>query len=123
MDDWFEKFNDDEEQLHFGADMRKYSIYAVIAYIAPIVFFVPFFMDKESSFCKFHSNQSFCWFIIMGIVEIISGILSAVSPITQLLGVMINIVVIAATIFLAVGAYKGYAIVIPILGEKIKLFK
>ena len=59
----------------------------------------------------------------MGIVEIISGILSAVSPITQLLGVMINIVVIAATIFLAVGAYKGYAIVIPILGEKIKLFK
>ena len=100
MDDWFEKFNDDEEQLHFGADMRKYSIYAVLAYIAPIVFFVPFLMDKESSFCKFHSNQSFCWFIIMGIVEIISGILSAVSPITQLLGVMINIVVMRLRYFL-----------------------
>ena len=123
MDEWFDKFNDDSEQLRFGADMRKYSIYAVLVYIIPILFFLPYTMDKESSYCKFHSNQAFCWFIIMGIMEIVCGVMSTISPMASLLSILLNVITLAVTAFLAAGAYKGYALVIPLLGSKIKIFK
>lgn len=123
MDEIFEKFNDSEEQLRFGADIRKCSGYAVIAYIIPILFFFPIAIDKESSYCKFHSNQALCWLIIMGIAEVVTGVLSAFGPVVQILGLMINLATILISILLAIGAYKGYAVVIPIIGEKLKVFK
>ena len=123
MNEWFEKFNDDEAQMTFGEDMRKYEMYVLIPYLIPILFFLPIAIDKESEFCKFHANQSFCWFIVMGILEIAAGVLGALGPATNLLAVLLNLLGIAAEIFLIAGAYKGYAIRIPLLGDKINIFK
>ena len=47
MDSLFDKFNDDEEQLKFGSDMRKYELYVIIPYIVPILFWLPFAIDKN----------------------------------------------------------------------------
>ena len=37
MDKIFDKFNDDEEQMLFGEDMRKYELYVIVPYIIPIL--------------------------------------------------------------------------------------
>ncbi len=123
MDSIFEKFNDEEEQMKFGEDMRKYELFAVVAYIVPILFFLPIAVDKESDFCKFHSNQALCWLIVFAVVETFSGILGSITLLFSLFAAIINLALILCIAFLALGAYKGYAIKIPVLGDIIKPFK
>ncbi|MDO4864254.1 MAG: hypothetical protein Q4A05_08810 [Ruminococcus sp.] len=123
MDSIFDKFNDDEEQMKFGADMRKYELYVIVSYIIPLLFWMPIAIDKESDFCKFHANQSLCWLIVFAVLETFSGILGSITQFLNMFAVLINFALILCMVFLAVGAYKGYAIKIPVLGSFIKLFK
>lgn len=123
MDSLFDRFNDAEEQMKFGEDMRRYEIYAVIAYIVPILFFLPIAVDKESDFCKFHANQSLCWLIVSAVLSGIGGVLGMIGGPLGLIGTMIPLFILLCEVFLAVGAYKGYAIRIPVLGDIIKPFK
>ena len=123
MDSLFDKFNDDEEQLKFGEDMRRYELYVIVPYIVPILFFLPIAIDKESDFCKFHANQSLCWLIVSAILSEIGGVLGMIGGPIGLLGTTIPLFILLCEVFLAVGAYKGYAIRIPVLGSLINLFK
>ena len=123
MYEFLERFNDDEEQMRFGEDMRKYTVYAILVYIFPILFFLPILVDSNSDFCKFHANQGLCWMIIFFAVEIITGILGGISPVLGLFGGLINILTLAVMVILVLGASKGMAIKIPVLGDMIKPFK
>lgn len=122
MDEFLDKFNDEEEQRKFGADMQKYTVYAVIPYILPVLFFLPYAIDKESDFCKFHSNQQLCWFIVFLILEVVGGILPVIGMLGSLLGIIFNLVSLLCMVVLVIGAAKGYAIKIPLLGDMIKPF-
>ena len=123
MDSLFDKFNDDEEQVKFGSDMRNYELYVIIPYIVPILFWLPFAIDKNSDFCKFHSNQSLCWVILFSILEAISGILLMLDPPFNFVGTLLNLFTIALIAFLVIGAWKGYALKIPVIGNLLKPFK
>lgn len=123
MDSIFEKFNDEEEQMKFGEDMRKYELFAVAAYIVPILFFLPIAVDKESDFCKFHSNQALCWLIVSSVLSAIGGILGMIGGPFGLIGTVIPLFMFLCEAFLAAGAWKGYAIRIPVLGNIINVFK
>ena len=89
MDKIFDKFNDDEEQMLFGEDMRKYELYVIVPYIMPILFFLPIAIDKESEFCKFHANQALCWFIVSSVLSAIGGILGMIGGPFGLIGTVI----------------------------------
>ena len=123
MYEFLERFNDDEEQMKFGSDMRKYELYVIVPYIIPIVFFIPYAIDKESDFCKFHSNQSLAWLIVISLLEAITGITLLFSAPISMFGYLINLLTFAIEVFLVIGAYKGYAIKIPVIGNFIKVFK
>ena len=123
MNNLFDKFNDDEEQMLFGEDMRKYELYVIVPYIIPILFFLPFAIDKESEFCKFHANQSLCWLIVSAILSAISGVFGVIGGPMGLLATVIPVFTLLCEVFLVVGAYKGYAIRIPVLGNLINVFK
>ena len=123
MDNLFDKFNDDEEQMLFGEDMRKYELYVIVPYIIPILFFLPIAIDKESEFCKFHANQSLCWLIVSMILSGISGVLGMLGGPFVFLGTVVTLFTLLCGVFLIVGAYKGYAIRIPVLGNIINVFK
>ena len=123
MNDLFEKFNDDDEQRLFGEDMRKYELYVIVPYIIPILFFLPVAIDKESEFCRFHANQSLCWLIVSSLLSAIGTILGMICPIMGAFGGAVALFVILCGAFLAVGAWKGYAIRIPVIGNMINLFK
>lgn len=123
MDNIFDMFNDVDEQRLFGEDMRKYELYVIIPYIVPILFFLPIAVDKESEFCKFHANQALCWLIVSSVLGAVSGILGMINPVFGFLGGMITLLTLACDVFLAVGAWKGYAMRIPVLGSLITLFK
>ena len=123
MNDLFEKFNDDDEQRLFGEDMRKYELYVIVPYIIPILFFLPVAIDKESEFCRFHANQSLCWLIVSSLLSAIGTILGMIRPIMGAFGGAVALFVILCGAFLAVGAWKGYAIRIPVIGNMINLFK
>lgn len=122
MDKFFDMFNDHDEQIKFGEDMRKYELYVIIPYIVPILFFIPYAVDKESDFCRFHSNQSLCWLIIAAILVTFSGVIGGLGPVFSLMGAMINVVTLLITVFLVMGAWRGYAVKIPLLGDLIKPF-
>lgn len=123
MDKIFDKFNDDEVQMLFGEDMRKYELYVIVPYIIPILFFLPIAIDKGSEFCKFHANQSLCWFIVSSVLSAIGGILGMIGGPFGLIGTVIPLFIFLCEAFLAVGAWKGYAIRIPVLGNLINVFK
>ena len=123
MNDLFEKFYDDDEQRLFGEDMRKYELYVIVPYIIPILFFLPVAVDKESEFCRFHANQSLCWLIVSSLFSAIGTILGMISPVMGAFGGAVALFVILCEAFLAVGAWKGYAIRIPVIGNMINLFK
>jgi uncharacterized membrane protein len=123
MDNIFDKFNDEEEQMKFGEDMRKYELYAIVPYIIPILFFFPAAIDKGSDFCKFHANQSLCWLIVFMFLEGIGGVLAFMDSIFGILVPVINLFTILCMAFLVIGAWKGYAIKIPVLGDIIKPFR
>ena len=101
MDKIFDKFNDDEEQMHFGEDMRKYELYVIVPYIIPILFF----------------------FIVSSVLSAIGGILGMIGGPFGLIGTVIPLFIFLCEAFLAVGAWKGYAIRIPVLGNIINVFK
>lgn len=123
MNKLLDMFNDEEEQCRFGADMRKYELYVIVPYIVPIFFFFPLLVDKESDFCKFHANQSLCWLIVFLLLEAASGIVGMISPVMRAFAAIITLFSIVCMAFLVIGALKGYAIKIPILGDIIRPFR
>ena len=86
MDSIFDKFNDEEEQMKFGEDMRTYELYVILPYIIPILFWFPVAVAKDSDFCKFHSNQSLCWLILSAVLSGISGVFGMIGGLIGLLG-------------------------------------
>ncbi|MBR2284490.1 MAG: hypothetical protein IJ874_08770 [Ruminococcus sp.] len=118
-----DKLNDEDEQSLFGADTERYKTVCAICYVLPILFFLPIIFDSGSEFCKFHGNQQFLWLIAVLALAVISMILGAIPLIGWIMQVIIVMAIIAGMALLAIGAYKGYAVKLPIVGDAFTLFK
>lgn len=123
MDNFLEQFNDiNTEQTFVPQEVDKNKPLAIIAYIIPILFFLPFVGDKNSTYCKFHSNQCLTWFLTL----IVTSVLRVILAIIPVLGVILNLVIwlalLAVLIVLIIGAVKGKAYRIPFVGNLINAF-
>lgn len=122
MDEFLEKFNDTSEQELFGEDMRTFQLHASLPYLCPIFFFIPVVFNKESSFCRFHSNQMIAWLICCVIISIVVGILDFIPILGALVGFLCKLAMLIISCVLCYASYKGFAVRIPIIGEKISFF-
>ena len=73
--DFMNQFNDANAQATFTAEeVKKNQIFCVLAYFS-ILFFLPYVVDKNSAYAKFHANQAFAYFLASLAVGVVCGIL------------------------------------------------
>lgn len=122
MDEFLEKFNDVTEQELFGEDMRTYQLQGALPYLCPIFFFIPVVSNKESSFCRFHANQQIAWLICMAVLSIAIGIIGFIPILGPLVGFLVKLAMLVISLVLCYASYKGFAIRIPFIGDKVSFF-
>lgn len=119
-----EVLNDRDAQNTFDfADVEKNRAAAIIPYFFPFLFWLPLVVDKKSSYCRFHANQQLLWFIASLIISLLTGILAFIPILGILADLVLYFAILAADIIFAYGAYKGKALVIPVIGKEFKIFK
>lgn len=95
----------------------KHKALAIIGYILPILFFLPFLMEegKKSAFARFHANQQLNLLLFGVVGQIAAMVLTAV-----VIGVFLfPIVVIASLVFMIMGiinAANGNMKPLPLIG-------
>lgn len=123
LDNFLENFNDiNIEKTFTEAEVKKNSAVAAIAYLVPILFFLPICIDGNSTYCKFHANQSLTWLIvlfILGIVFLILGMIPVLGVLFRLLWPFIALAVDLAFVY---GSIKGKALKLPFVGSLLNVF-
>ena len=123
MDNFLEQFNDiNTEQTFVQTEVEKHKVLAIIAYFIPILFFLPICGDKNSTYCKFHSNQCLTWLVALVVLSIVRAIIARIPVLGVLLNVVISLALVAALVVLIIGAAKGKAYRIPLVGNLINVF-
>lgn len=97
-------------------DVRKNKPLAIMGYVFPILFFVPFITaSKGSPFARFHANQQLILFLFEAI-----GYFSATALLFVYIGILLFPVVgIFSMFFMAIGilnAYSGLPKKLPVIG-------
>lgn len=123
LDNFLENFNDiNTEKTFTDAEVKKNSAVAAIAYLLPILFFLPICIDGNSTYCKFHANQSLTWLI----VAVVLGIIFAILGIIPFFGVIFRIlwpfVILGIDFVFIYGAIKGKAYKLPFVGSLLNVF-
>lgn len=117
-------FNDQQIQSTFDPrDIEKYRVVAVLAYILPILFFLPIVMDSNSTYNKHNANQSLSWLLVCIVLGVVSAILGIIPFLGFVMNLLIDAAVIIVAILLAVFAYQGNAVKIPVIGDMLVVFK
>lgn len=123
MDGILESFNDKSAESTFtSADVESNKIIVAICCIVSILFFLPLLMDKNSAYCKFYANQILTLFacsLVVGAVCLIIGFIPVVGGIVK---AICGLAVLAVSIVMAIGAWKGKAIRLPYVGNLISIF-
>lgn len=120
-----DNFNDEETASTFSPeDVQKHSVQAVLPYLIPILFFLPITADKEkkSSFCRFHANQQFTWFLVTVVLTLIENIIGAVPFFGRIVCGVLGVAELAVAVALMYGASKGKALRLPFVSGLINLF-
>ena len=123
MMDFLENFNDiNTEQTFNSIEVDKNKPLAVIAYLLPILFFLPILGDGNSTYCKFHANQSLTWLIVLVLLSIVRIILLFIPVLGVLCNIIIWLAILAVMIVYIIGAVKGKAYRMPLVGNLLKAF-
>ena len=124
LDDFLENFNDiNTENTFVDAEVKKNSAIAAIAYIVPILFFLPICIDGNSTYCKFHANQSLTWLIVLIILGFITFILGFIPFLGVLFSRLIYpLLVLGIDALFIYGSIKGKAYRFPFIGSLINIF-
>ncbi|MBR6967962.1 MAG: DUF4870 domain-containing protein [Ruminococcus sp.] len=123
MDNFLEQFNDiNTEQTFVPQEVEKNKPLAIIAYIIPILFFLPICGDKNSTYCKFHSNQCLTWLITLIVMSVVRVILAFIPVLGVILNLVIWLAILAVLIVFIIGAVKGKAYRIPVVGNLLNVF-
>lgn len=95
----------------FGLDEN---IVAALSYVCgPVTGFIALVMEKDNKFVRFHAMQSV---IGLGILMILSFVLSFVPVIGTIVSVAVGIV----AIFLFIQAFQGKKFKLPIIGDVVE---
>ena len=122
MNDFLEQFNDvNTEQTFASNEVEKHKVLAILSYLPPL-FFLPIIGDKNSTYCKFHANQSFTWFLLVIVVSIVRIILGFIPVLGTLLSLALSLLMIAIFVVYMIGAGKGKAYRLPFIGSLINIF-
>jgi len=121
FDEILMNFNDESTARTF-TDGDKYRVHAIVAYILPILFFVPYMTDKNSDFCRFHTNQALAWLICSAVFGLVTGLLGWIPLVGGLVKFVIWTVWIAVTVCFVYGVSKNYALKIPVISDFISFF-
>lgn len=123
MDNFLEQFNDiNTEQTFVPQEVEKNKPLAIIAYIIPILFFLPICGDKNSTYCKFHSNQCLTWLITLIVMSVVRVILAFIPVLGVILNLVIWLAILAVLFVFIIGAVKGKAYRIPVVGNLLNVF-
>ena len=123
LDNFLENFNDiNVEKTFTEAEVKKNSAIAAIAYLVPILFFLPICIDGNSNYCKFHANQSLTWLITVIVIGIIFTILGFIPILGGLFRVLWPLIVLAIDLAFVYGSIKGKALRIPFVGSLLNIF-
>ena len=124
LDNILEQFNDlDTERTFSDTDVSKNSVLAIFGYLIPILFFLPYANDKNSAYCKFHSNQSFIWFLTLIVLSIVCGIVGIIPVIGFIVArIIYPITVLAVDLAFIIGCVKGKAYRLPFVGSLFNVF-
>ena len=123
LDNFLENFNDiNTEKTFVEAEVKKNSAIAAIAYLVPILFFLPICIDGNSNYCKFHANQTLIWLIVVVILGVIFGILGVIPFIGGLFKVLFPLIVLAIDFGFIYGAINGKALRLPYVGSLLNVF-
>ena len=119
-----ENFNDIGTERNFTyEDREKNKILAIIAYLLPILFFLPYLNDKNSEYTRFHANQSLTWLITLVVMGIVFKIVSFIPIIGFILAYLLYpCCVLAIDAGFAYGCMYGKAYKLPFIGDAIKAF-
>ena len=123
MNDFLENFNDlSTEKTFVSTEVEKNKPLAIIAYILPFLFFLPILSDKDSDYCKFHSNQSLTWLIFLVVVAIVMKILGLIPVLGALCNLVLSLALLAMLIIYIIGVVNSKAYRLPIIGNLINVF-
>ncbi len=124
FEDILEQFNDlDTERTFDDTDINKYSVFAIFAYLIPVLFFLPYVGDNNSAYCKFHSNQSFLWLLTIIVLTIICGIIGMIPVIGFIVWrLCFPIILLAVDFSFILGSLKGKAYRLPFVGSLFNVF-
>lgn len=109
----------DQETIVFDeADVSDNKVLAILMVIFPILFFLPLVMDdkKNSAFLKFYANQALVYLIAGAATGVITSVLSVII-IGFIVGPVLGIFLTVCWIILLIGACKGEAKVMPLIGK------
>lgn len=119
-----ENFNDlDTERTFNDEDRQKNEVLAIIAYLVPILFFLPWINDKNSVYCRFHSNQSLTWLVVLVVLGVVFKIVAIIPIIGAILAYIIYpVFVLAVDLAFILGCHNCKAYKLPFVGDLIKAF-
>lgn len=126
MADFKDKFNElnntpDTTSEYTKEDVEGNKLMGILAYLGILVL-IPIFAAKESKFARFHANQGLVLLIVDIILAIVSSILGNIPLIGWLLGLVIDIIIIALVVIGIINVCNGKAKELPLIG-KFKLLK
>ena len=126
MADFKDKFNElnntpDTTSEYTKEDVEGNKLMGVLAYLGILVL-IPIFAAKESKFARFQANQGLVLLIVDIILAIVSSILGKIPLIGWLLGLVIDIIIIALVVIGIINVCNGKAKELPLIG-KFKLLK
>ena len=123
MMDFLENFNDlNVEQTFVSTEVEKNKPLAIIAYLIPILFFLPILGDGNSTYCKFHANQSLGWLITLVVLSVVRILLAHIPVLGVLCNIVIWLAILAALVAYIIGSVKGKAYKMPLMGNLINVF-
>ena len=99
-------------------DAQTNKVYGILAYIGILVL-VPIFAAKESKWARFHANQGLVLCIVLVAASLIMGILGSIPYLGWLfyiIGALLEIPAVILMVLGIVGAAKGQAKELPIIG-------
>ena len=85
-----------------------------LGFLTGILFFV---LEKNSKFVKFHAMQSIALFIALLVVNMVLGIILAITIVGLMLLPLIYLIEVILWIFLMYKAYKGEKYKLPVVGD------
>ena len=124
LENILEQFNDlDTERTFDDNDISKDSVFAIFAYLLPVLFFLPYVCDKNSAYCRFHSNQSFLWLVTLIALSIICGIIGIIPVIGFIVWrILFPVAILAVDLAFIIGSLKGKAYRLPFVGSLFNVF-